>query len=272
MRAGPRLTIAGRRLVLAAALSLPLVFCPTGQAVAAGDSKAKGGDVTAGMKEPAKKLKGVLWIGGHAHDFEAIAKILEPGIERLIPIELTVVRDGSFLDDPDVDKLDIILEKHCFRYTKGVLTEAQKAKFLKLVRGGLGVVAVHASYWSFLKWDERHELHGTRFIKHGSPKARILVHTVDKEHPITRILDDSFHVVSELYESKPLPDDCHVLARAKEVDKDPWHPSVWTRRYGKGRVVTILPGHWPDSFKVEGFQKLIARSILWASRRLNESR
>ncbi len=242
-------------------------------ATEAADSSDKKADaVTAGMTDPGKKLRGVLWVGGHAHDFDAIPKVLEPAMEKLIPIELTVVRDGSFLDKASLENLDIILADHCVRYTKGVLNEAQKAKFLELVRGGLGVVAVHASYWSFLKWDEVHELHGARFTVHGSPKARILVKTVDAKHPITRTLDASFEVVSELYESTPLAKDCHVLARAREVDKDAWHPSVWTRMYGKGRVVTILPGHWPDSYKVDGFQKLIARSILWASRRLDSDK
>lgn len=247
-------------------LSVPVAIA------AEGASQGKSDDVTKGMKAPSKKLRGVLWVGGHAHDFDAIAKVLEPAMEKLLPIELTVVRDGTFLDKASRDNTDIILADHCVRFTKGTLTEAQKAKFLELVRGGLGVVAVHASYWSFLKWDEVHELHGARFTVHGSPKARILVKTVDAKHPITQPLDESFEVVSELYESTPLAKDCHVLARAREVDKEAWHPSVWTRMYGKGRVVTILPGHWPDSYKVDGFQKLIARSILWASRRLDSDK
>ena len=40
----------------------------------------------------------------------------------------------------------------------------------------------------------------------------------------------------------------------------------------KGRVeaaYTILPAHWPESFKVVGFQELISNSILWAAGRLN---
>jgi len=224
--------------------------------------------VSAGAAEArGRNVEAVLWIGGFAHDFEAAAKILIEGLEKLIPIEIKVVRDGSFLDSADAKHLDVILMHHCYKSVKGVITAKQQQRLLELVRGGVGVVGIHASYYSFLEWDEVHEFYGARFIKHGASEAVLVVRTVDKKHPITRELADSFEVVSELYESTPLAKDCHVLARAKEKGTAKEQPSVWTRLYGTGRVVTILPGHWPDSYKVAGFQKLIASSVLWAAGR-----
>jgi type 1 glutamine amidotransferase len=41
--------------------------------------------------------------------------------------------------------------------------------------------------------------------------------------------------------------------------------------YGKGRIVTILPGHEADAYRVTGLQKIIASSTLWAARRLGPS-
>jgi type 1 glutamine amidotransferase len=212
-----------------------------------------------------KKLKAVLWIGGHSHDFKAFAEILGEALPKITPIDIEVVRDGSFLDAPAAQALDVILMNHCFDNEKGALDDAQKKKLLDRVRGGTGVVGIHASYYSFVKWDDFRELFGTRFTKHGSTNVMLTVRVTDKDHPVTRDVPETFEVKSELYESKPLADDCRVLAVAKEKGKDREHPSVWTRTVGKGRVVTILPAHWPEAYKVPAFQKLIANGARWAA-------
>lgn len=214
-----------------------------------------------------KKTAAVLWIGGTHHDFESAAKIIVPALEDRMSIKIPVVRDGSFLDSAGAEQLDVIVMFHCHDSAEGVINEAQKKKLLALVRGGVGVVALHSSYYSFLEWDEVHEFYGAKFIKHGSSKAIVVVRKLDNQHPITSKLEDSFEVMTELYQSTPLAEDCHVLARAKEKAAPDEHPSVWTRMYGQGRIVTILPGHWPESYKVEGFQELIAASTRWAAGR-----
>jgi len=229
-------------------------------------------DVSSAEETAPKKLKVVYWTGGVAHDYEQIGPILVEALPKLLPADIKVCKDASFLDAPDAKQLDVILMNHCYEDDKGVLTESQKQALLDLVRGGVGVVAIHGSYYSFVKWDEYHTFYGARFVRHGDAKAVIVVATVDKKHPIMKPLPDAFEVVSELYESTPLEKDCHVLARAREKGTDKDHPSVWTRMYGKGRIVTILAGHWPDSYKVPDFQKLIAQSVLWAGHRLGPSR
>jgi type 1 glutamine amidotransferase len=218
-------------------------------------------------QEPAERLQAVLWIGGFAHDFEAIGKIMADDLAGRLPIEIEVVRDGSFLDSPKTASVDVILMNHCFKSADGVLTDRQKQKLLELVRGGVGVVAVHASYYSFPEWDACRDLYGARFIKHGSTEVELVVTVVDRDHPITKGLAGAFEVRSELYQSTPLADDCHVLARAREKGTSQEYPSAWTRPFGKGRVVTILPAHWPDAYRVPEFQKLIAAAARWAARR-----
>ncbi|MHC4500496.1 MAG: ThuA domain-containing protein [Planctomycetota bacterium] len=132
------------------------------------------------------------------------------------------------------------------------------------VRRGTGVVAIHASYYSFIKWDECREVYGAKFTKHDEVDIMIDVRIVDKNHAVTRGLPESFAVHSELYQSTPLSDDCHLLAVAKEEGTETEYPSVWTRKYGDGRVVTILPAHWPDAYRSKHFQKLIVQSTSWA--------
>jgi len=218
-------------------------------------------------QQATESLQAVVWIGGFAHDFEAIGKIMVDDLARRLPIEIEIVRDGSFLDSPKTASLDLVVMNHCFKSADGVLTNRQKGKLLELVRGGVGVVAIHASYYSFPEWDACRELYGARFVKHGSSDVDLVVTIVDKHHPITEGLAETFEVRSELYQSTPLADDCRVLARAREKGASQEYPSAWTRICGKGRVVTILPAHWPDTYRVPEFQKLIAASALWAAQR-----
>jgi len=215
---------------------------------------------------PPQKLRAVLWVGGFAHDFDAFAAVTQEFLPARVPIELAVVRDGGFLDAPEAAALDLIVMNHCFEKAEGVLTEAQQQKLLDVVRGGVGVVAVHASYYSFVEWDAVRELYGARFTQHGSSEVNVDVRFVDRGHPITRDLPETFRVRTELYESTPLAEDCHVLAMAREEGTDKEHPSVWTREFGAGRVVTILPAHWPEAYRVPEFQQLIANSVLWAAK------
>jgi len=219
---------------------------------------------TTGKFRPPKAGRAVLWVGGFAHDFDAFAEIMSGFLPRRVPIEIEVVRDGSFLDSPQAERLDVIIMNHCFKSAEGVLTESQKGKLLEVIRGGVGVVAIHASYYSFLKWEECRDIYGAKFIKHDEVDIMIEVMVTDKNHPITRGLPDSFEVHSELYQSTRLAADCHVLAMAREKGTEQEYPSVWTRKYGDGRVVTILPAHWPDSYHSKAFQKLIVESVRWA--------
>jgi type 1 glutamine amidotransferase len=181
-------------------------------------------------------------------------------------MDIQVVKDGKFLDGPDAAKLDVILMNHCFKDARGVLTDAQKAKLLALIRGGVGVVGIHASYYSFTRWADIRKVWGATFTRHGKVDVMLTVTIVDKKHPVAEGVGDAFESHSELYQSTPLAKDCHLIAKAKEKGRDGEYPSVWTRTEGKGRVAVILPAHWPDAYKVPAFVRLIANAAKWAAR------
>ncbi len=226
---------------------------------------AIGSDTAARAAEPQKTIHVVLWVGGFAHDFDAFAKTLSHDLPKRAPLRIKVARDAAFLDRPETDRPAVILMDHCYQSAQGVLTDQQKATLLKWIRDGVGAVAVHASYYSFPEWSEVRQLYGPTFIKHEKVDQYILGRFVDRSHPISRNLPETFRLRSELYQSTPLPADCHLLAVAKDEGASVEYPSVWTRKYGKGRVVTILPAHWPDAYHVPEFQQLIVNSVLWAA-------
>jgi len=210
------------------------------------------------------RRRAVLWVGGFAHDFDAFAEILTDFLPKRIPIDIEVVRGGSFLNSPEAEGLDGIIMNHCFKSADGVLTEGQKNKLLQFIRRGKGVVAIHASYYSFPEWEKCRQIYGASFIRHDDVDIMIQVRVTDRDHPVTLGLPEYFELHSELYQSTPLAADCHLLAVAREKGTETEYPSVWTRKYGDGRIVTILPAHWPDAYCSKPFQKLIVQSINWA--------
>lgn len=214
-----------------------------------------------------EKIRTVLWVGGFAHDFDAYVRILGEELPRRIPVQIEVVRDGQFLDRTEAQRPNVILMDHCFQSSKGVLTDGQKAKLLEWVRSGVGVVAVHASYYSFPEWKEAREIFGTQFTTHGNVDIHVIAKFTDRKHPISKDLPETLRLHTELYQSTPLAPDCHVLAVAKEENTTAEYPSIWTRDYGGGRVVVILPGHWPDAHQDKGFEQLVANSVLWTAKR-----
>ncbi len=212
---------------------------------------------------PHRPLKVVLWVGGFAHEFKKVVAILSEALPSQLPMQMSVAWNGDFLDAPD--QPDVILMYHCHKAAKGVLTSAQQDKLLAMVKAGVGVVAVHSSYYSFLKWDAYHDFHGARFIKHGKSEAKLQITLTKKQHPIFAGLDTPIELVSELYQSTPVPKDCQILGHSREGNGKP-QPSIWTRDYGKGRVVTILPGHWPQNYRHPPFQRLILNSLTWVTK------
>ena len=190
-----------------------------------------------------------------------MGEVLKETLPQQLPVEMSVAWNGDFLDS--VERPDVILMYHCHTSADAILTENQKDKLLTLVKEGVGVVALHASYYSFVEWDEYHEFYGARFIRHGDAEALLHVTSQNTHHPVMKGIDKPLDLVSELYQSTPVAEDCQVLAHAEDKKEGIPRPSIWTRRYGKGRIVTILPGHWVENFRDAAFQRLIVNSMTW---------
>lgn len=97
-----------------------------------------------------------------------------------------------------------------------------------------------------------------------------------REHPLTADLDD-FELTTEQY--WVLHDDLiDVLATTTHPTQSwqPWHrpivsPAVWTRLWGKGRIVVTTPGHSLDILKHPSVRTIIERGMLWATRTASAS-
>jgi hypothetical protein len=169
----------------------------------------------------------------------------------------------------------------------GAETEQAVERFL---RSGKGMVAVHGvSYGAFFGmefrnnrwaasstgdegWPAYPEMLGASWkaedighaVRHVFP-----VKWVDREHPISKGMDETFLANDELYHKMDLRPSARVLARAYSDAKlggtGREEPIVWTVPFGAGRVVHIPLGHDTAAMFQTGFVTTFARSVEWAA-------
>lgn len=183
-------------------------------------------------------------------------------------------------------------------YTGDSWPKEVRDQFMAFVRGGGGLVIVHAADNAFPEWPEYNEMIGVggwggrneksgpmvrwkdgRVIFDHSPGAggthgaqhEFLVETRVPEHPIMRGLPTAWrHAADELYSKMRGPaNNLTVLATAYAApDKGgtgEHEPILMTIRFGQGRVFHTVLGHGPPSMAGLGFQVTLARGAEWAA-------
>jgi type 1 glutamine amidotransferase len=118
-------------------------------------------------------------------------------------------------------------------------------------------------------------------VVEGSDENNYLDYTVQitdlgRRHPITEGLED-FTLTSEQY--WVLHDDLNDVLATTTHPTQPWHPwhrpitspAVWTRLWGRGRIVVTTPGHTPEVLEHPSVRTIIERGMLWATRTASAS-
>jgi type 1 glutamine amidotransferase len=173
--------------------------------------------------------------------------------------------------------------------------------FIDYVRGGGGVVVIHAANNAFTGWQDFERMVGLlwrprefgpslyleadgKLVREEAGQGRGMGHggqydwvmTVrDNVHPITQGLPPTWmHKKDELYHGQRGPaENVHILLTAYS-DPAPGRggtgknePIVWWVPFGKGKVVTNLMGHVGElgSMECVGFQVLLGRACEWAA-------
>jgi len=176
--------------------------------------------------------------------------------------------------------------------------ETTRMAFEKYVRGGGGFVTVHAADNAFPEWTEYNRMialggWGGRTEKHG-PYARFrdgkltldpkpgpgghhgkrhafTVTTRDRNHPITRGLPETWtHATDELYDSLRGPAQNITLLATAFSDPSTGgtgehEPTLFTVKYGKGRVFHTTLGHDIEAMNCIGFAVTLLRGTEWAA-------
>jgi uncharacterized protein len=170
--------------------------------------------------------------------------------------------------------------------TMSSITGAELAGLSAAVTAGTGLTGWHGGIAdSFRASSDYLQLVGGQFASHpgkepcerrGDETDNFLPYTVNltaagRAHPVTAGIED-FELRTEQY--WVLHDDLiDVLATTTHPARpwQPWHrpvtsPAIWTRRWGKGRIVVSTPGHSLDVLENPVVRTVIERGMLWATR------
>ncbi|HEY7807158.1 MAG TPA: Gfo/Idh/MocA family oxidoreductase [Croceibacterium sp.] len=197
----------------------------------------------------------VLLLAGNRHDYLHMARPLLRALEATHQFTVEVVTDAGDLPLRGATVL-LAASDHALR-------SGQASQLTDFVRSGGGLVLLHGTLATWAEGGEVAELAGWAPTGPG-PLTELIVRP-DPSNQLTSRLDAELMVHDELYFSEGPPADASVLLRAS------WRFTeqvvAYERRVGDGRFVHIGLGHDSSTYELEGFQKLVQRTLMFAAGR-----
>jgi type 1 glutamine amidotransferase len=194
---------------------------------------------------------------------------------------------------PDFSKYDVVVSN----YNGEPWSSQTQEALVKYVRGGGGLVIVHAANNAFPDWPEYNDMIGLGWrgnsfgdrvtvaedgqlvrtpkgqgpgAGHG-PQHAFQVVIRDPDHPITKGLPREWmHAKDELYHGQRGPArNMHILASAFSASGQrgtgAHEPMLWVIPYGEGRVFTTVLGHSAEAMQCVGFVVTLQRGAEWSA-------
>ena len=198
-------------------------------------------------------------------------KSIEPGIKAIknmgaengFTVETT--EDSTYFKEENLKQFSSII---FLNTTLNVLNDVQQAEFEHYIQSGGGFVGVHSATDTEYDWPWYNKLVGAYF--NGHPRIQdALLEIVDKEHPSTSFLDDTWEKNDEWYNFKDIYSEINVLI---EIDENSYeggihgehHPISWYHEYDGGRAFYTEMGHTSATFENEIFLKHLLGGIQYA--------
>jgi type 1 glutamine amidotransferase len=228
-------------------------------------------------------IKTLLLSGQNNHDWTRSTPFVHDLLEASGKFSVAVSKDPSatMALPGELAQYDLIFSD----YNGPEWSETAQENFAAAVRGGTGLVILHAADNPFPGWVEYEQMTALLWREgagHGS-YHEFPVTIVDHDHPITRGVAD-FLIWDELYANLANPQAVpyHVLATAlspvEAGGTGTDQPAMLTVQYGAGRVFHMILGHvWQPlddptyqgssmiTFENPGFQQTLLRGSEWAA-------
>lgn len=157
------------------------------------------------------------------------------------------------------------------------ISDEAKADLVQLVRSGKPVLFMHHALCSYSDWSEFPQIIGSQYVRKTYSDKGVTYppseykHDVNqkirvsgKRHAITRGVSD-FEIIDETYGKMRIFPGNKVLLTSDSPIATP--PVLWTRKYGKGQVVSFQLGHDGKAFANPAFRQLLLQSVEYAYRK-----
>ena len=243
-----------RRLVCVLTLVciVAMSFCPAAEAA-----------------EKPKKIRALLITGDDVpgHPWREMSETTRKALVASKRFDVKVCEDPHILESETALKsYDVIVFMMYSVRVKMIPKEAQD-NLLNFVKSGKGFFVQHLATASFAKWEEFGKLCGRKWVMgtsgHG-PRSVFEAKVVNNEHPITKGMSN-FKTDDELYAKLQGTGKINVLVEAYSDWSKKTEPLVFTKKYGKGRVVHNAFGHDGKALSNPNVQKIITRGVEFAA-------
>jgi uncharacterized protein len=209
--------------------------------------------------KPAKARKIlVFWLcRGYYHESIPVAnKAIELMGKKTGAYDVVFSDDMNMFDAKKLAEFDAILFNNTTHLDFN--QPGQKEALMDFVKGGKGIIGLHAATDNFYKWPEAAEMMGGQFVAHPWTAGGVwAIKNYEPNHPLNAAFKgEGFKVRDEIYRQKKLSpvenrrilltldlDDPATKSAKGAMESDKDMPVSWIRDYGKGRIFFCGLGH-----------------------------
>ena len=218
-----------------------------------------------------KPIKVMLITGGCCHDYARQKEVLKKGIRQRALVDITLVHSTDtstkarfeMYENADWAKgYDVVIHDEC---SSDVKEPQYVENILNAHKNGVAAVNLHCAMHCYrIGKDDWFQFVGIQSSGHG-PQKPIDITFLNREHAVTRGLENWTTVNEELYNNLKLFETATPLARGrqdtgKKVDD---FVVAWANEYGKSRVFSTTLGHNTSTVADARYLDLVTQGLLW---------
>lgn len=223
--------------------------------------------------EPAKPLKVLLIAGGCCHEYGKQKDLLKQGIEARANVKIEIIYSDDrstkarfeIYQKPNwAEGYDAVIHDEC---TADVKEIPYVQNILAAHKKGVPAVNLHCAMHCYRTGtNDWFEFVGLQSTGHG-PQQPIEVSYLDRDHPVSKPLENWTTINEELYNNVKVFDTARPLARGRQGGND--FVVTWVNQYGKTRVFSTTLGHNNATVGDARYLDLVTRGLLWSCDKLD---
>ena len=191
--------------------------------------------------------------------------------------DTTITQDGADISRDNLAKYSAIVF-----FTAINPPDVDKDALIEWVAGGGAFVGIHSTANTYQNYPAFGEMLGAYYDRRPwrtkeNPQTKVRIKVVDKSHPATKHLQETFEIADDIYQFKNFDADRVQLLLSLDPasldlsnpavnTKDKHFPVAWAKPHGKGRVFYTALGDWDDTWKDRRYRTHLIEGIRWAMR------